>query len=256
MSLAWFHLDPLPTSDVVVLDGPEGRHAATVRRIRVGEQIVLGDGHGRHRRATVTAVGRDQLRLRAEPVEDTPALAPRLVVVQALPKGERAELAVALLTELGVDEIVPWSAARSIVEWRAERGTKSRDRWRASAREAGKQSRRAWFPVVGDLADTAGVVERIGRSAGALVHRMGTAEVESALVLHDEATAPLVGVARPEHGEILVVVGPEGGISPAEAETFAAAGARPVRLGAPVLRTSTAGAAALAVLSARLGRWD
>ena len=166
---------------------------------------------------------------------------PRLVVVQALPKGDRAELAVETMTELGVDEIVPWSAARSITRWDGPRGQKALDRWRRTAREAAKQSRRAWVPAVAELAGTAAVVERLAGAA--------------ALVLHEAATATLAGADLPTSGELIVVVGPEGGISDDELDRFAAAGATPVRLGDPVLRTSTAGAAALAALSLRLGRW-
>ena len=242
MTTALFHLDPLPTSDVVVLAGPEGRHAATVRRIAVGEHIAVGDGRGHRRRGEVVAVGRDELTLRCGPVETTAAADPQVVVVQALPKGDRAELAVELLTELGVDVIVPWSADRSIVQWRGERALKSRRRWQDAAREAGKQSRRVWFPEVTELADTATVGARIARSA-------------AAFTLHEAAQAPLVEALLPPRGEIVVVVGPEGGLTPDEVAAFEAAGSHPVRLGAPVLRTSTAGAAALAVLSARLGRW-
>ena len=257
MTAARFLLDPLPVSEDVVLGGAEGRHAATVRRVSVGEQIVIGDGRGRFRPAEVVAVGRDTLTLRCEPVQSVPAADPRLVVVQALPKGDRAELAVELLTELGVDEIVPWAAQRSIPRWRGERAVKSRQRWLSAAREAGKQSRRAWFPVIGEPADMSAVVDLIVRSA-------------VAFTLHEQATAPLVAAALPGPGDtgdigvnggigvigdIVVIVGPEGGVSPEEVEAFEAAGARSVRLGEPVLRTSSAGAAALAVLSARLGRW-
>lgn len=245
MSLARFLLDPLPDTDVVVLGGPEGRHAATVRRIGVGEHIVIGDGRGRRRRGEVTAVGRGELVLRCGPIETVPTPRPRLVVVQALPKGDRADLAVELLTELGVDEIVPWAAERSIGQWRGERAVRSRVRWQTTAREAAKQSRRAWLPVVAELAGTAAVAGLVARSA-------------LALTLHEDATEPLVGAwagATPDAGDIVVIVGPEGGISPAELDAFEAAGARSVRLGPDVLRTSTAGAAALAVLSAHLGRW-
>lgn len=245
MSLARFLIDPLPDTDVVVLDGAEGRHAATVRRIGVGEHVVIGDGRGHRRRGEVTAVGRGELVLRCEPTETVPPPRPRLVVVQALPKGDRADLAVELLTELGVDEIVPWSAERSIVQWRGERVARSRARWQTTAREAAKQSRRAWLPVVAELAGTAAVVGLVARSA-------------VALTLHEDATQPLVGTwagGPPGAGDVVVIVGPEGGISPGELGAFEAAGARSVRLGPDVLRTSTAGAAALAVLSAQLGRW-
>jgi 16S rRNA (uracil1498-N3)-methyltransferase len=164
---------------------------------------------------------------------------PRLVVVQALPKGERAELAVELLTELGADEIVPWAAARSVVQWTGERAAKALTRWRRVAAEAAKQSRRPWVPVVAELANTSEVAAR----------------ARGALVLHEGAALALTGAVLPVGCDIILVVGPEGGITADELAAFTAAGAVPVRLGEPVLRTSTAGAAALAVLSVRIGRW-
>ena len=162
--------------------------------------------------------------------------------MQALPKGDRGELAVEMLTELGVDEVVPWAAARSIAQWRDARGAKALDKWRRTAREAAKQSRRAHVPVVAELATTARVAARLGAATG--------------FVLHEAATAALAGAALPSAGEIVLVVGPEGGISDDELTQFTAAGAMAVRLGQPVLRTSTAGVAALAALSARLPRWQ
>ncbi len=243
MSLAVFLLDPLPADAVVRVNGPEGHHAATVRRLRVGERLVLTDGHGSRRIGRVTWVGRDELDVDCAPIERVPAPDPRLVVVQALPKGDRAELALELLTELGADEIVPWTAQRSVVQWRGERADKGLARWRRTVQEAGKQSRRVRFPVVTDPIDGAGLAARI--DAAALT-----------VVLHEDAEEPLTTVALPGGGDVLVVVGPEGGIGAEELATFTATGAHAVRLGRPVLRTSTAGGAALAVLSARLGRWS
>jgi 16S rRNA (uracil1498-N3)-methyltransferase len=163
--------------------------------------------------------------------------------VQALAKGERGELAVEAMTELGVDEIVPWAASRSITQWRGARADKALDRWRRTAREAAKQSRRAWVPTVAGVADQEEARIRVTAAAGALV-------------LHEEARHSIAEVPLPGADDIVVVVGPEGGISPAEIAVFADAGAVPVRLGDTVLRTSTAGPAALAALSLRLGRWN
>jgi 16S rRNA (uracil1498-N3)-methyltransferase len=231
-----FLLDPLPAGDVLVLDGDEGRHAARVRRIGAGEDVLVGDGHGSIASCTVEAVAADRLtmRVRARRFETRPD--PRLVVIQALPKGDRAELTVELLTELGVDEIVPWTAARSIGQWR---DAKSLAKWRRTAAEAAKQSRRAWVPDVCDLASTADIAVR---SAGALI-------------LHESAATRLADPELPADGDIVVIVGPEGGIADDEIAVLVEAGATPVRLGVPVLRTSTAGGAALAVLSVRLHRW-
>ncbi|MEU8341768.1 16S rRNA (uracil1498-N3)-methyltransferase [Actinomadura meyerae] len=226
----------------VVLDGPEGRHAAAVRRLRPGERVDLTDGAGLLAECVVTAADRASLTLDVLARHREPPPAPRIVVVQALPKGDRGELAVETMTEAGVDAIVPWAAERCVTRWRPERRDKALGRWRATAREAAKQARRTRLPEVPDLASTEDVAARI-------------ADASLALVLHEEAGAPLSGVEPPAAGDIVLVVGPEGGITEGELERFAAAGGRAVRLGPTVLRTSTAGVAAGSVLLAATGRW-
>jgi 16S rRNA (uracil1498-N3)-methyltransferase len=236
-----FLLDPLPDGDSLVLAGEEGRHAARVRRIGPGEAVLVSDGRGHVAECLVSAAQQDRLELAVLARRTLAPPSPRLVVVQALAKGDRAELAVELLTELGADEIVPWAAARSITQWRDERGAKALLRWRSTAREATKQSRRAWVPTVAECAGTAAIVALLETAPG--------------LVLHEQASDSLARCELPEDGSLVLVVGPEGGITPEELAAFIAAGARPARLGDQVLRTSTAGAAALAALSVRLGRW-
>ena len=164
-------------------------------------------------------------------------------VVQALPKGDRGELAVETMTETGVDAVVPWAASRCITQWKGERGQKALGKWRATAREAGKQSRRVRFPEVAELATTKQVVALL-------------ADADLAAVLHEEGSEPLATAALPTTGHIVLVVGPEGGVSPDELAAFAQAGAKPCRLGRSVLRTSTAGTAATALLLGRTGRWS
>jgi 16S rRNA (uracil1498-N3)-methyltransferase len=232
----------LAAGDRLVLGGDEGRHAARVKRTQVGERILVGDGRGSIADCVVTGVDSDGLVLRVSSRSLLDRPDPRIVVVQALPKGERSELAIEMLTELGVDEIVPWQAARSIARWTGDRGAKSLQRWRRTAREAAKQSRRAWLPQITGAASTDDVVARL-RNA------------RRAFVLHEDAATPLATAAAGSVGEVLVVVGPEGGIAPDELAAFDAAGATAVRLGPQVLRTSTAGPAAVALVSARLGRW-
>ncbi len=234
-------LDGCVPGAVVHLDGPEGRHAVSVRRTRAGERLVLADGGGRSVEGEVTDVGRDVLDVRVEAVRDEPEPSPRFVLVQALAKGDRDDQAIEAATECGVDEVVPWQATRSIVQWRGERGEKSRRTWDAVLVAATKQARRTRRPTLGPTASTADVVARVGAAA-------------LTLVLHEDAGEPLAGVALPAAGDVVVVVGPEGGIAPEELEALVAAGARAVRLGPTVLRASSAGPAALAVLSAT-GRW-
>ncbi|MGV9703953.1 16S rRNA (uracil(1498)-N(3))-methyltransferase [Streptomyces sp. NPDC003483] len=230
-----------------VLDGPEGRHAVSVKRLRQGEDVVLTDGAGRWAECVVLDTeGKDRLIVRVGSLAEEPAESPRLTVVQALPKGDRGELAVETMTETGVDAIVPWAASRCITQWRGDRGLKALAKWRATAREAGKQSRRVRFPEVADAATT--------RQVAALL-----AEADFAAVLHEDrdyGSEPLATAELPTTGRIVLVVGPEGGVSPEELELFAQAGAKAYRLGRSVLRTSTAGTAATALLLGRTGRWS
>ena len=228
--------------DVVVLSGAEGRHAATVRRLRPGERADVGDGAGLIAECVVAGQGTGGLELAVRARREVPRPDPAITVVQAIPKGDRGELAVEEMTEVGVDRIVPWAAARCIPVWQGARGARSLAKWRATAREAAKQSRRAWIPEVTELASAGHVAQMIAKAACALVLDPGAAE-------------SLARLSLPPTGDLLVVVGPEGGITDEESKAFRAAGATPVRLGPTVLRTSTAGTVAAAVLLSRSGRW-
>ncbi len=230
------------SGESVTVEGDEAHHAVAVRRLRVGERVVLTDGAGTTATGPVTSTGKRVFVVEVAEVAEHARPEPSLTVVQALPKGERGELAVEVLTEVGVAHIVPWAAARSVAVWKGERIAKGLARWRSTAREAAKQSRRPWHPAVADLASTDAVAALVGGAA-------------LAVVLHEEAAEPLAHLEVPTSGEIVVVVGPEGGLSDDEVATLTAAGARSVRLGAEVLRTSTAGVAAVSALLARTPRW-
>ena len=235
-------LDGVVPGDVVRVEGDEAHHAVAVRRMRLGESLVLTDGRGAVAVGEVEATGKRTLDVRVASYDVVAEPDPAITVVQALAKGDRGERAVEVLTEIGVGRIVPWAAARSIVAWKGDREAKSLGKWRSTAREAAKQSRRAWHPEVTDLASTDDVLELIG-----------VADV--ALVLHEEADAALGTVSVPETGAIALVVGPEGGLTDEEVAAFVGAGAHAVRLGAEVLRTSTAGVAATSAILARTPRW-
>ncbi|MFK4729222.1 16S rRNA (uracil(1498)-N(3))-methyltransferase [Agromyces mediolanus] len=226
--------------DVVRLTGPEARHALQVARVRVGERIAVGDGRGTVVRGEVVASESGELTVEAAEVSFEEPPRPALVLVQALAKGDRDELAVQAATELGVDRIVPWAAARSVSRWDGPKAEKGRQRWATIAREASKQSIRSRVPAVEAATPTAGLA---GLLAGARL-----------LVLEPSAEARLTELELDER-ELALLVGPEGGVAPEELARLTAAGAEPVRLGPNVLRTSTAGPAAIALLSARLGRW-
>ena len=224
----------------VALSGDEARHAVTVSRVRAGERIAIGDGRGTLVHGVVASTGARELGLTVDEVLVEEGASPRITLVQALAKGDRDELAVQAATELGVDAIVPWAASRSVSRWEGPKAEKGRQRWATIVREAVKQSIRSWLPAVAPVTTTAQLAERL--------------EGQRMLLLEPTATALLTDI-RDDGRDLALVVGPEGGISPAEIERLTSAGAEPVRLGASVLRTSTAGPAAIAVLNAALGRW-
>jgi 16S rRNA (uracil1498-N3)-methyltransferase len=234
------HLGSLDIGSRATLEGSEARHAVSVSRVQVGDLLQIGDGSGLVVTGTVESASPQQLSLLVENLHRTPAASPALWLAQALAKGDRDELAVQAATELGVDGVIPWASQRSIVKWEGAKVRKGHDRWSAIVREATKQSVRPWIPEVADLASTKVLSALAGEA------RM--------LVLHPQAETSVSSV-RPDGRDLVLVVGPEGGISDAELDQFLRAGAEPVKLGPNVLRTSTAGPAGIAVLSSTLGRW-
>jgi 16S rRNA (uracil1498-N3)-methyltransferase len=243
-----FYIDALPeTGELARVEGDEGFHAATVRRIRCGEELVLGDGAGGLARCVVEQASRDGLQARVLDRWQVPPVRPAVTVVQALPKAERSELAIELATEAGADALVAWQAARCVAHWDGARADKGLRRWRAVARAAAQQSRRAHIPSVDGVLSTAGLTERIGDVAatGGVV-----------LALHESAAGQLANLVLAQAKSVMLVVGPEGGIAPDELATITAAGAMAVRLSPTVLRTSTAAAVALGALGVLTPRWD
>jgi 16S rRNA (uracil1498-N3)-methyltransferase len=228
--------------DSIVLSGAEGRHAATVRRLSAGERADVTDGAGTIAECVVSGAGSGVIELAVVARHAVPAPEPRIVVVQAIPKGDRGELAVEIMTEVGVDAVVAWEAERCVARWRGERADRSLARWQATAREAAKQSRRAWIPEVTGPEATPAIVGRVA-AAGL------------AILLDPEAPTGLGRIGMRGHAEIVMIVGPEGGLSPAETEAMVRAGAVPARLGPTVMRSSSAGAVAAALALAASGRW-
>ncbi|MCS5488700.1 16S rRNA (uracil(1498)-N(3))-methyltransferase [Curtobacterium flaccumfaciens pv. beticola] len=252
-------LDGVGVGDTVTLDGPEGRHAVSVARVRVGEALRIADGRGTVVAGTVASTGRDELTLTVDAVTVESAPRPALVLVQALAKGGRDEMAVQAATEIGVDRIVPWAATRSVSRWDGAKVEKGRARWAAIAQEAAKQAVRSRVPEVDAPVTTAQLASSsdVGPSSGVGASSGVGREDRRALVVLDPVGAVRLSAWEPpaDVDEIVLVVGPEGGIDSAEFDRLERAGAVRVRLGDTVLRTSTAGPAALAVLQTRLGRW-
>ena len=245
MAAPVFFVDPATEPDetgVVCVVGDEARHATQVVRLRHGERVDLVDGEGRRLEGTVRAASRDRLEVVIDRVVHEPEPAPRVIVVQALAKGDRGEQAVAAMTEVGVDVIVPWSAEHCVTRWSGERAQRGVDKWRAPVRASAKQSRRTRVPEVQPVHTTAELDPWIRDAA--LV-----------LCLDEGAHESLAGMAIPDSGDVVLIVGPEGGVSGAERDHLVDRGARLARLGPTVLRTSTAGPVGAAVVLARTPRW-
>ena len=235
-------LDGLGPDDVVDLTDGEAHHAATVVRLTVGEEVLVADREGSRVLTVAEEITREVVRLLVAERADEQAPALRLTLVQALAKDGRDEDAVEAATELGVDGVIPWQADRSIVRWKGPKVEKGQQKWAKVVERAAKQSRRARWPRLEGLVTSSALTERCSQAG------------VTPFVLHEDASTPLAAAGLPGEGEVLLVVGPEGGISPEEVEALVVAGATPVRLGDLVLRASTAGPAALAVLSA-MDRW-
>ncbi|QRY50625.1 16S rRNA (uracil(1498)-N(3))-methyltransferase [Mycolicibacterium septicum] len=248
MSTALFYVDALPgAGELAVVDGDEGFHASNVRRIRVGEQIDLSDGAGVLAHCVVEETAKGRLSAR---VTDRVAIAaprPTVTVVQALPKSDRSELAVELATEAGADGFVAWQATRCVARWDGPKVDKGLRRWEAVARSAARQSRRAYVPAVEGVVSTPALTQRVADAVagGAVV-----------LALHESATEPFAELPLAQADSLMLIVGPEGGIADEEIAALTGAGAKAVRLGPTVLRTSTAAAVALGAIGALTARWE
>jgi 16S rRNA (uracil1498-N3)-methyltransferase len=242
-----FYAESIPAvGGIAVVDGDEGFHAASVRRLRPGEELVLSDGAGTVADCVVQSADKRSLTARVLASRTVPLPRPPVTVVQAIPKSERSELAIELATEAGADEFVAWQAQRCVARWDGDRAANGLRRWRAVARSAARQSRRAWIPEVSGPMSTEALcsylTQQIG--AGAVV-----------LVLHESADVPITEETVAQANSVILLVGPEGGISDPEITALMNAGAVTVRLGPTVLRTSTAAAVALGALGVLTPRW-
>ncbi len=239
-----FYVDALPEPGALAaVEGDEGFHAATVRRIRPGEQLLLSDGAGELARCVVEEAAHGGLSARVLDRWSVGPPSPPVTVVQALPKGERSQLAIELATEAGADAFVAWQAARCVARWDGARLDKGLDRWRSVARAAARQSRRAFIPPVEGVLSTTELIQRISTAA-------------TVLALHESASMSLTNLPLRQADSLMLIVGPEGGIAPDEIAALTGAGAVTVRLGPAVLRTSSAAAVALGALGVLTRRWD
>lgn len=232
-------LEGIEPGNQVTLDGAEGRHAATVSRVRLGESLLVGNGRGMTVQGEVTVVTKESVSFTVRTVEKFPKNTPQMTLIQALAKTDRDERAIEAATELGVDVVYAWAADRCVSRWEGPKVSKGLARWSAIVREATKQSIRPYLPVVDSHITTKQVIEKLS--------------AQHILVLDPSGDVTL-GSLELDQRDVSLIVGPEGGITPAEIYLFQEAGAHIVTLGSNILRTSTAGPAALAILNAKLGR--
>jgi 16S rRNA (uracil1498-N3)-methyltransferase len=230
-----FIIEEIPSSGIAIIDGDEGHHAATVLRIEVGEEILISDGRGNWAEAVV--IERSKKSISCE-------ITIKLTCIQALPKSDRVKETLELLTEAGVDQIIPWSASKSIAKWSDK--ASGLQKWQTQVREASKQARRFRIPEVIDLKSTNELKERCR-------------DFDLILVFHESAnisfTALISRLEVSAYKNIAVVIGPEGGISESEIEIFESVGGKLVKLGAPVFRSAHAGVAALAAIQTAFKMW-
>jgi 16S rRNA (uracil1498-N3)-methyltransferase len=239
--LTLFLVDKLEDSNLIEVSGDEAHHAIKVLRTSVGEEILISDGTGNWVRACVEYIEKKTFTAKVLERGFQPEKSPRLIVVQGLPKSDRVKDAIEILVESGVDVIIPWQADRSISKWQKDSLTK----WQSVAEAATKQSRRFRKPEIID-----------GLSLSQLLEI--ESENSAVLVMHESATTKLSEVVTSKFAgmsEIVIVIGPEGGISDSELELLQSTGAHIVGLGPEVFRSAHAGGAALSAVSALIGRW-
>jgi 16S rRNA (uracil1498-N3)-methyltransferase len=232
-----FFVDDLPTTVGSSYDfaNDDANHAIRVLRMQAGDEFMLSDGKGSWSQVVAQEVKKKSMQVRIMDSGFQAPLATTITVVQAIPKGDRAKEAIELLTEAGVDRIVPWASARSI--------GKGSEKFAVTAREASKQSRRFRIPEVTELATTAQICEAIKIS-------------DLAIAFHESATTKLsdqISSHNVEH--LLIIIGPEGGLTDEEISAFTQAGAKVALMGRPILRSAHAGIAAVSAVSALLKVW-
>ena len=235
--LTLFFVEDLPTQigQIYEFNNEDANHAVRVLRMTAGETFMLADGSGAWSQVKAFAIKKKSMEVEVMTSGFQEALPTTITVVQALPKSDRAKEAIELLTEAGVDRIVPWVASRSI--------GKASDKFAIIAREASKQSRRFRIPEVTDIATTEQICEAIKLS-------------DLAIAFHESAEVKLSDcISSHNVAHLLIIIGPEGGITLGELDQFKEAGAKIALMGRPVLRSVHAGIAAVAAVSALLRVW-
>jgi 16S rRNA (uracil1498-N3)-methyltransferase len=237
--LSLFFVDQLSTGQTQELSGDEGHHAVSVMRLSVGEQIKIADGSGNWVSGTITEVNKRSLKIDVAQRGNAQAGKPELVVVQAVTKSDRTKEMLELLTVGGADQIIPWQAERCISKWQSD----SAQKWMSSIKESAKQARRVKLPILADEVTTSQLVKLFQST-------------DKVVILHEGAMNGISQLNLSNNLErIILIIGPEGGISDAEISQLENAGAVTARLGDLVLRSAHAGFAALAAIQSSIGRW-
>lgn len=229
---------------VITILGEEAHHIIDVMRLKVSDEIVAFDGTGKEYVGVITAVKARTvtvsiIRTIGAPVKSGVGI----TLIQAIPKKAKMDYIVEKATELGAAEIVPVFTARTIPEWDDDKREATVGRWRKIALGAAKQCGRSDIPEIGEIRDFAELVRKPGRYDLALIAALCKGAVELR-----EALAGFRGK------RCAIAIGPEGDFTPDEVEAAKEAGFRPVSLGARVLKSDTAGLAALAIIDYEFAR--
>jgi 16S rRNA (uracil1498-N3)-methyltransferase len=231
--LSTFVVPDIAAGPTITVAGDEAHHAIKVVRLNLGEEIVLTDGQGSWAQGKVSEISKKSFDVAVDLRGFEDSHSPELVVIQALTKSDRMRETIELLTVAGVDRIIPWKAERSI----AQEKESSMEKWSAVATAAAKQSRRVRFPIVESALTTKQIVERFGAKI---------------IILHESASYKISELTFLDQDPIVILVGPEGGISDAELNQLSGS---VVRLGKEVLRSAHAGFAALSAVQTLIQRW-
>jgi 16S rRNA (uracil1498-N3)-methyltransferase len=237
--LTLFFVDDLPTTvgATYEFNNDDANHAIRVLRMGTGNIFNLSDGAGSWSQVQVLTVAKKSMQVKVLETGKQEPLDTHFTVIQAIPKGDRIKESIEMCTEGGADRIVMWKAARSI-----GKSDDKIEKLQTTAREASKQSRRFRIPEVIGVAATNAVVDQI-------------AQADLAIVFHESATMKVSEIVTPGCKKVAIIIGPEGGLTEDEIDTFAAAGAKVALMGRPVLRSAHAGLAALSAVNTALSVW-
>lgn len=240
-----FFVDPGQiTGDLIRITGPDVQHISKVLRLKEGAELIVADGTGLEYYGRITSLGKWEVMVSVSQKQQAQSESPvKVTLLQGIPKGDKMELIIQKCTELGINRIVPVVTKRTVVQLSEEKARTRRQRWQRIAEEAAKQSQRARIPVVEEVIPLAEALVRYGNQP-----LLVPWEEEKAQTMKEVLKAQ-----RGKCSQLALLIGPEGGLDPEEVALAKAQQAWAVTLGPRILRTETAGLAALTMILYELG---